>query len=112
MGTKDRLYLKTGRFFHLLSPGPGFQLVLWACVTVTVITTLNTLLLLLLWLLLFTQTVGVRRIQGLKEARVLMFSVSCQSPGPGYPQKYTTELRSDLLLALNCICHAALLQKK
>lgn len=94
--SKDRLYLKAGRILHLLNPGSGFQLLLWACVTGSVITTLNTLLLLRLWLLLFPQTLGGETIDGLKEAKGFMFCVSCLSSGLGYSQKYAIKLHSDL----------------
>lgn len=96
VGSKDRLYPKTGRILHLLNAGSGFQLLVWACVTGSVITTPNTLLLLQLWLLLFPQTLGAETMEGLKEARVFMFCVSCLSSGPGYSQKYALKLHSDL----------------
>lgn len=94
--SKDRLYPKSGRILHLLNPGSDFQLLVWACVTGTVITTLNTQLLLRLWLLLFPQTLGGETIDGLKEARGFMFCVSCPSSDPGYSQKYAIKLHSDL----------------
>lgn len=109
--SKDRLYPKTGRILHLLNPGSDFQLLVWACVTGTVITTLNTLLLLRLWLLLFPQTLGGETIDGLKEARGFMFCVSCPSSDPGYSQKYAINYIQICHLHGDCICHIALRQK-